>query len=155
MIHHFFALFFGLCPLAYSWLAKMSYLCIRKSCTRQFESKLSLRSFAVSLHKKKLHSAIWKQAFIALICSFFASSFRESNLAKHRDERAALHRRVAVPLRAVTIHLLEATIPKATMVNNHQPSGLKLNTKHLKPWSQWKKKIGKQSSTSSSPYSQR
>lgn len=27
-VHHFFALFFGLCPLAYSWLAKMSYLCI-------------------------------------------------------------------------------------------------------------------------------
>ena len=29
----------------------------KKSCTRQIESKLSLRSFAFSLQKKKLHSA--------------------------------------------------------------------------------------------------
>lgn len=36
----------------------LHYLCRRKSGTRQSESKFSLRSFAFSLNKKKLHSAI-------------------------------------------------------------------------------------------------
>ena len=52
----------------------------KKSSTRQFESKLSLRSFAFSLQKKSCISAKYlsKLNILHSICIFFASSTNES-----------------------------------------------------------------------------
>ena len=41
-----------------SFSARLHYLCIRQGCAQQSESKLSLRSLALSLHKTRLRSAI-------------------------------------------------------------------------------------------------
>jgi hypothetical protein len=52
----------------------------KKSSTRQFESKLSLRSFAFSLKKKSCISAKYSSKLDILhsICIFFAPSTKES-----------------------------------------------------------------------------
>ena len=52
----------------------------KKTCTRQFESKLSLRSFAFSLQKKSCISAKYSSKLDILhsICIFFASSTKGS-----------------------------------------------------------------------------
>ena len=52
----------------------------KKSSTRQFESKLSLRSFAFSLQKKRCISAKYSSKLDILhsICIFFAPSIKES-----------------------------------------------------------------------------
>ena len=52
----------------------------KKSSTRQFESKLSLRSFAFSLQKKSCISAKYSSRLDILhsICIFFAPSTNES-----------------------------------------------------------------------------
>ena len=52
----------------------------KKSCiSAKYLSKLNiLHSICIFFAEEKQHSAIWKQAFIALVCIFFAASTNES-----------------------------------------------------------------------------
>ena len=59
----------------------------KKSSTRQFESKLSLRSFAFSLKKKSCISAKYlsKLNILHSICIFFAASTNESAIRASQE----------------------------------------------------------------------
>ena len=48
------------------------------SCTRQFESKLSLHSFALSLQKISCTRQFERKSFMALICIIFALLIKEN-----------------------------------------------------------------------------
>ena len=83
----------------------------KKTCTRQFESKLSLRSFAFSLQKKSCISAKYSSKLDILhsICIFFASSTKES------------------VTRASQGHLLR---PKSVTIDDQRRSSIKTPKEH-------------------------